>query len=238
MSANARYYTVRAIKFYLGMCMACAMAGAAMAAPVQGKLPWNPQDKAAGSAATRVSESQEMVLRRVEKYLNDIRSLKADFTQIAPDGGMASGKFFLKRPGKMRWQYDPPTPVLMLSDGQTLTFYDYELEQVSRVPLDDTLAGFLAQDRISFDKGLRIVDFRAGAGAVRVSVVQTSKPDDGALTLEFSDKPLKLRNLILVDSVGQRTAISLENAQRGMQFDDELFEFDDPRGIRKSPIIR
>ena len=56
-------------------------------------------------------------LERIQDYLNGITTVTADFTQVAPDGSLTGGKFFLKRPGKMRWQYSPPTPLLMIADG-------------------------------------------------------------------------------------------------------------------------
>ena len=100
--------------------------------------------------AHALTAEEEAAIASVEKYLSGLTTIVADFTQIAPSGNLVSGKFYLERPGKMRWQYDPPTPVLMLADGNFLIFYDYELDQVSHIPLQDTLAGFLARKTIAF----------------------------------------------------------------------------------------
>ncbi len=172
-------------------------------------------------------------IARVEQYLSGLSSVVADFTQVAPDGSLTSGKFFLQRPGKMRWQYNPPTPVLMVADGKELVFYDYELEQVSHIPLDSTLIGFLAQEQIRFDGDVGIVNVEEDTGVIRIGVAQKEKPKDGQLTLEFSNNPLLIHNMVVTDSTGQVTTVSLNNAKFGEAIDKELFIFRDPRKPRR-----
>ena len=166
-------------------------------------------------------------VERVEKYLTGLSTIVAEFVQIAPDGGMADGTFYLSRPGKMRWQYNPPTPILMVADGKFLIFYDYELDQTSYIPLQETLAGFLARETIVFGTDLLVTDVKQGAGSLRLTVIQSAKPDDGSLTLEFADNPLQLRNMKVVDATGQETTVSLANARYGQKLDKSLFVFED-----------
>ena len=185
------------------------------------------------SGAGAQAAGREKDLERLEKYLNGITTLTANFTQIAPDGGLAGGKFFLKRPGKMRWQYDPPTPVLMVASGSQMVYYDYELEQVSYIPLDSTLGAFLAREHIDLaDKFVKIEDFKRSPGALRLTISQASKPEAGKLTLAFSDTPLQLRTLEVLDAQGQTTTVALNDAQFGAPLDDKLFVFQDNRKKR------
>lgn len=177
-------------------------------------------------AATFTAEDKAAV-ERVEKYLTGLTTIQADFVQIAPDGGMASGKFYLSRPGKMRWQYNPPTPILMVADGKFLVFYDYELDQTSYIPLQETLAGFLAREVIKFGGDVIVTNINRGPGSLRLSVIQKEKPKDGELTLEFATEPLQLRNMRVVDAVGQETTVSLSNARYGVPLGKELFVFED-----------
>lgn len=173
-------------------------------------------------------------LAAIQKYLNGLYSLVSDFTQVAPDGSLTGGKFFLKRPGKMRWQYEPPTPILMVSDGHQMVYYDYELEQVSYIPLDATMASFLAREKIDLaDPFITIEEFAKNPGMLRLTIVQTDKPESGRITLEFSDTPLQLRNMVVTDSQGQITTIALNNAQMGVELEDKLFQFVDPRKNRR-----
>ena len=165
---------------------------------------------------------------RLQQYLSGLTTIISDFTQTAPDGTLTSGKFFLERPGKMRWQYNPPTPILMVSNGSELVYYDYELEQSSHIPLDQTLIGFLAQEHIRFDKMVGIVELSVQTGAIRITLAQREKPDDGELMLEFSDSPLLLRNMVIRDATKQVTTVSLNNARFGLKMDSELFVFHEP----------
>jgi len=174
-------------------------------------------------------------IARIETYLSGLSTIVADFTQVAPDGSLATGKFYLKRPGRMRWQYNPPTPILMVSDGSVLVFYDYEREQVSHIALESTLIGFLAEDKIRFADGVGILDFEERAEAIRITVAQRGKPDEGRLTLEFSDSPLLIRNMAVRDATGQTTTVALNHARFGQALDNELFVFKDPRE-RKRPL--
>jgi outer membrane lipoprotein-sorting protein len=170
---------------------------------------------------------------RLQKYLSNLKTVVAEFTQVAPDGTLSNGKFFMERPGKMRWQYNPPTPILMVSNGSELVFYDYELEQVNHIPLDSTLIGFLAQDKISFDDMVGIINLSKNAGVIRITLAQKEKPDEGQLMLEFSDNPLLLRNMEITDATNQVTTVALNNARFGVKLDSRLFEFRDPRKGRR-----
>lgn len=176
--------------------------------------------------------SHEKTIHRLEDYLSNMTTIVADFTQVAPDGSLTNGRFFLERPGKMRWQYNPPTPILMVSNGSELVYYDYELEQVSHIPLDSTLIGFLARPQIHFDKDVGVVAFSEKSGVISVTLAQVEKPDEGKLELEFSDKPLTLRNMVVTDATQQVTTVSLNNARYGVKIDPENFIFRDPRKPR------
>ena len=182
------------------------------------------------SPFTASAARYQVDLPRIERYLNDIDTIVADFSQVAPDGSLTGGMFYLKRPGNMRWEYAPPTPVLIVaSDGQ-LVFYDAELKQVSYYPIDETLAGFLAKDTIRFDDtDVRVKHLQQDNSSLRLTLVQKDRPNDGELSLEFSDKPLQLRNIVVKDMQGQLTTISLTNAKYGQALPDKLFVFKDPR---------
>lgn len=177
----------------------------------------------------KFTNEQVEVIEGVESYLSQLSTIIADFVQIAPDGALTSGKFYLSRPGKMRWQYDPPTPILMISNGTFLTFYDYELDQISNIPLNDTLAGFLAREHVVFGNDVTVTDITKGPGSLRITMIMSAKPKDGTLTLEFATGPLLLRNMVVTDAVGQTTTVALNNARYGVELDNSLFIFDNPR---------
>lgn len=173
-------------------------------------------------------------IARVEQYLSQLTTVVADFSQVDANGGLSEGKFYLKRPGKMRWQYAPPTPILLVSDGKVIVYYDAELDQVNYVPMDDTLAGFLAKPVITLNSDTtKLTQFSAKDDIIRATVIQKAKPDEGSLTLEFSDAPLQLRQMRIADASGQQTSIQLQNAAFGTVLPNSLFKFEDPRGATK-----
>ena len=106
--------------------------------------------------------------------------------------------------------------------------YDKELDQVTHVPLDSSLVTFLIRDKISFDSSVSISHIEKGFKVLRVEMTQAKYPKDGSLLLEFSDEPLALRNIIVTDSGGQSTAVSLMNAKFEEKLPAELFVFKDP----------
>lgn len=177
-------------------------------------------------------KKHEANIARLEAYLSQLTTIQADFTQVAPSGELAEGKFFLKRPGKMRWQYAPPTPILLVSNGKTVTFFDSSLDQVNYISLDDTLAGFLAQKDIRLkSKATELVAFEAMAGVLRATIRQRGKPEQGSLMLEFQDRPLALKNMRITDASGNTTSVQLQNASFGVKLPEKLFVFEDPRGV-------
>lgn len=194
------------------------------------------------AAATRpieLTDKDHQTLARVERYLTALTSVKADFIQVSPSGDIAGGQFYMMRPGKLRMQYDPPTPVLMVTSGDQLIYYDYELKQVNQIALESTLVGFMARKDVKFDDSVKVVNLSYGQNSLRVTLIQTDNPRDGLLTLEFSDNPLEIRNMVVTDSGSQMTTVSLNNAEFDIPLDASLFTFKDPRigGRKQNPNL-
>jgi len=178
--------------------------------------------------AYSLTPTDHQTITRVEYYLSDIHSISSQFIQVAPNGDVSTGKFYLQRPGKLRMEYNPPTPVLMVTSGGDIVYYDTELDQISRISLDSTLVGFLARDQVKFDNSVVITKLEHANNSLRISLIQTRRPKDGMLTLEFADAPLTLRNMVVTDSSGQVTTVSLNNARFNMPLPGDIFVFKDP----------
>ena len=176
----------------------------------------------------KLSAKDKEDLARVEEYLSGIHSISTDFIQSAPSGDITNGKFYLQRPGRLRMEYNPPTPVLMVTSGSDIVYYDKELDQISRIGLDSTLVGFLARNEVKFDESVIVTKMEHGDKSLRISLIQARKPKDGMLTLEFSDRPLEFRNMNVTDSSGQVTTVSFTNARFNLPLPGELFVFKDP----------
>lgn len=183
-------------------------------------------------AASALDAADLADIARVERYLNNIRTMRARFIQIAPDGSHAQGTIYLSRPGKLRVEYDPPTPILMIATKIWLIYYDSELGQVSYLPLAATPAEFLVRDSIRLGEDVAVTDIERGLGVLRVSLAG-GDIGAGSLTLIFSDNPLELKQWQVIDAQGQKTRITLIDTRFGLSLDPGLFKFVDPTPKRQ-----
>ena len=169
------------------------------------------------------------VLKQAQQHLNNIRSLKANFTQIAPNGQISSGVLYLKRAGKMRWEYAPPTPITMVTRGTFMRYYDRELEQISDIPIAGTIASYLASDNINFaDKQIKVLEASSIDGVQVVRITSRKAPDEGEISFIFSERPYILKNILTRDAKGEETTIALDNATYNLPLDDKIFAIYDP----------
>jgi len=174
-------------------------------------------------------------LQKITAYLDGIHTMTAKFEQATASGGAATGYVWLARPGKMRFQYDPPNELLLLADAFYIYSWDPELKQMSKVGLKSTPAWFLLRQPISFTEGVVVTRFEHSGNTVQVSVVQSAEPDAGSLTMVFTENPLVLRQWTVVDQQGRVTNVALSEVQYGMTLDPKLFIYEDPFAHNRSP---
>jgi len=168
-------------------------------------------------------------LARIEAYLDGLRALKAHFLQVAPNGAISQGTAWLERPGRMRFQYDPPSPLLLVAGHGLVVFHDKSLNQTSNIPIGQTPLGILLADRVRLSGDVTVTGMQHLPGQIQVSLVRTASPGDGTLTLVFADTPMALRQWTVLDAQRQETRVTLYNVETGGHFDPKLFEFVDPR---------
>ncbi len=168
-------------------------------------------------------------IARVETYLNGVRTLHARFRQVAPNGGVSGGQVWLERPGRMRFEYDPPSPFLLVGGHGLLVFHDSRLQQTSNIPLSSTPLGLLLQDNLRLSGDITVAGLTRAPGQLQLRLLRTKSPADGTLTLVFADAPLALRQWSVVDAQRQETRVTLYNIELGGTFKQSLFEFIDPR---------
>jgi outer membrane lipoprotein-sorting protein len=169
------------------------------------------------------SAEERAAITRVEDFLDDIGSMQAEFVQIGPDGSVATGDFYLRRPGRMRLEYDPPVPYLYVADGSWLTFYDAELEQRSDAPLGSTLADFLVREDVSLSGDVTVTGLRSTGEIIEVDLVQTEDPRAGQLTMVFTQDPMRLDRWYIHDGQGHVTQVRLTSQRLGLSLSNDLF---------------
>ncbi|HUN44303.1 MAG TPA: outer membrane lipoprotein carrier protein LolA [Acetobacteraceae bacterium] len=171
-------------------------------------------------------------LEQVQAYLNSIHTLKAHFLQVAPDGAMSQGTVWMDRPGRMRFEYNPPAPYLLVAGGGVLSFEDKSIQQVSQAPLSMTPLGMLLSDHIRFSGPVLVTGMQHLPGQLQVTVVRSSAPYDGSLTLLFTENPLSLRQWTVRDAQNRVTTVTLYNIEQGINLNPDLFQFKDPRSFQ------
>lgn len=174
-------------------------------------------------------------LARIEAYLNGIHTLKAHFLQVAPTGAISQGTAWMERPGRMRFQYDPPSPLLLVAGHGLVIFHDSSVDQTSNIPIGRTPLGILLADHVSLSGAVTVTGMQHLPGQIQVSLVRTDSPGDGTLTLVFADNPLTLRQWTVLDAQRQETRVTLYDVQTGGTFDQDLFTYVDPHFFQGAP---
>ncbi|MBM3482873.1 MAG: outer membrane lipoprotein carrier protein LolA [Alphaproteobacteria bacterium] len=176
-----------------------------------------------------LDDGQWQALKVVETYLNGVKSLRSRFIQIAPDGSLAEGSFYLRRPGRLRFEYDPPVPILIVGDGFLLHYQDKELGQVNEWPIFDTPIGSLSRDDVGFGKDLAVTEVVRREGRVSVTVVRRADPGEGSLTLDFTSNPTQLAQWRVTDAQGYITTVALKDLEVNVDVSAKLFVWEPPK---------
>jgi len=165
----------------------------------------------------------------IEKYFNAIRTLKARFVQSNPNGSIIQGTLYVRRPGRMRFEYDPPSQLKIVADGFQVTMWDPTTKDFGQWPIGWTAVSFLVKDPMSLSGDLRVEKLERVNGLIEATMSQTKKPKDGKVIVRFSENPLTWRGWTIIDSRGQQVSVALTDMQTGMQLADSLFSNDSGR---------
>ena len=180
-----------------------------------------------------VAQAQSGDLSNAITALRSISTMRADFIQTDVKGQRVAGVLTLKRPGKIRFQYQKGVPILIVSDGKALTFIDYSVRQVQRWPIGGSPLGALldpSKDVMQFGK----LTPATNGSIVSVEVRDKKHPEYGVITMVFVRKSgapggLELSSWATLDSQNTRTVVSLSNQRYGVAVPDNTFRYNDPR---------
>lgn len=184
----------------------------------------------ASSPAAHLSSEDIQDLDRVSAYLNSLKSVKGEFSQIAQDGEMSEGVFYMLRPGRMRFDYSEPkdAPVL-IADGEYFAVEDRKMKSTARYPLEATPLNLLLRKDVDLASDSRVVQVEHQPGILSVTARDSKGFAQGELTLIFRDPGLELRNWIIRDAQGYYTTIAVRDIREGVKIDPALFVIKDTR---------
>ena len=158
----------------------------------------------------KLSAQDRTDIARIETYLNELKSIAADFMQVDDHGGIMRGTIAIQRPGKMRVTYAAPSKDFIVADGDSVHIWDGDLRSQTNVPEDSSLANFILRDPIALSGDVTITKFERFPAKMELTLAEAGDPAAGQLTLIFEDHPWILRQWRVIDAEGRKTGVNLE----------------------------
>jgi outer membrane lipoprotein-sorting protein len=181
------------------------------------------------SVLTLANTAQAQVgVPEIERYVNSIRTLQARFVQSNPNGSVAQGTLYVRRPGRMRFEYDAPSKLKVVADGTQVTLWDPATRDFGQWPIGWTAASFLVREPFRLSGDLTVESLQRTGDGLQLTIVQTRKPQEGKIMVRLSENPLALRGWSIVDNRGNKVDVTLTDLKIGGQLADSLFKYDGP----------
>jgi outer membrane lipoprotein-sorting protein len=182
-----------------------------------------------GTAAAALPPEDAAAVAEVEAYLEGLRTLRARFEQLAPDGAVTTGTAYIQRPGRLRFAYDPPSRILLVAADWRLVFQDASVRQINVIPVRETPLSFLLAERVRLGQDLRVTHVERGGGEVALRIVRAAAPDQGAVLVHLAERPMALRRWSVTDAQGLTTQEILQDLEPNVALASELFVWRDPQ---------
>lgn len=168
---------------------------------------------------------QQSIVHRIEESLSKTDTFQARFEQVTvASGDVSKGTVLIARPGRMRFSYDPPSPLSVVANDGRVIFQDTSIDQTTTLPLERTPLSLLLRPNPRFSGDVTITDFQQKQGHIELKAVKTENPSEGELTLFFKARPLALQGWTVVDAQGRQTRIRLSDVHTGVAIDPKSFD--------------
>jgi outer membrane lipoprotein-sorting protein len=171
--------------------------------------------------------AQGVNVTAINAYLESLRSAEGRFRQTNPNGSTQAGRFFLAKPGRIRFEYDAPKGALVIADGEWVGVFDPKSNRgPSRYPLSKTPLSLLLRDRISLREPGLVLGATRDANGTHITVVDPRTPREGRMVMSFTENPVRLRQWEITTKAGQRTRVALTELNTGVPLDRSLFNIE------------
>jgi outer membrane lipoprotein-sorting protein len=167
---------------------------------------------------------QGAMVERVSAYLSNMKTLVGDFVQVGPDGRRTEGQFYVQKPGKVRFEYSPPSRVDVIADGQSVVVRDRKRATQDLYPLSQTPLRFLVADRVDLARDTNLVSVGADEQFITVVIEEQQLVGTNRLMLKFGARDFKLRQWTVTDPQGYDTTVAVYNLDAGKKLDPALFQ--------------
>lgn len=170
------------------------------------------------------SQSQRAIVDRISNYLSALQTLVGDFVQIGPDGSRTVGKFYIQKPGKVRFEYEPPSPIDVIADGSSVVVRDRRLATQDLYPLSQTPLRYLLADQIDLARDTNLIGISQDNPFVSVMIEERQiLVGTHRLVLMFSARDMQLRQWTVTDPQGYETTVAVYNLDAARKPDPSLF---------------
>ncbi len=174
------------------------------------------------SAAPAVAD--QLPLSAISAYLNDLQTGRAAFTQINDDGSLATGTLFIRRPGRMRFEYDPPEDAVVVAGGGTVVIFDPKSNtEPETYPLNRTPLSIILERQVDLGRRDMVVGHDFDGTATVITAQDPENPEYGNIQLSFTGDPVELRKWVITDGAGAQTTVILQDLATGLSLSDTLF---------------
>ncbi len=183
-------------------------------------------------AEARIGKNDKAAVAKISKHFSSVPSMAGEFIQFGPNGEQTGGKFYLQRPGKIRFDYAKPSPILVKADGKTVGINNKKLKTWDFYPLRKTPLRLLLSDRIDVnDKSIKSV--KREADLTTVVLGNKSIFGDSKITLMFDPKNYELRQWTITDDQGKDTSVMIFNVKKNVKLSKRLFRMNQRELMRK-----
>ncbi len=177
--------------------------------------------------------AQRAQVDKVSAYLSSVQQLVGDFVQVGPDGSRVRGEFYVQKPGKIRFEYEPPSPIEIIADGQSVVVRDRKLATQDLYPLSQTPLRFLLSDRIDLLKETNVVGVRADDAVVTVTIEENQALiGTSRLMMMLGAKDFQLKQWTITDPQGYDTTVAVSNLDNSKRPDPNMFKIDYTRYVQ------
>jgi outer membrane lipoprotein-sorting protein len=168
--------------------------------------------------------AEKIALGALSEYLNGLSTVEADFTQVNADGTISTGKIFIKRPGRVRFEYAPPDKSLVIAGGQQVAIFDAKSNQPpEQYPLKRTPLNLILAANIDLGRAKMVVGHDEDGTSTRVKAQDPENPEYGTIELVFTANPVELRQWVITDDLGAETTVVLGEMKKGGSLAASLF---------------
>ena len=170
--------------------------------------------------------AQAIPLAEISRSLNSIGTAQADFTQVNADGSMATGKIYIKRPGRVRFEYSSDKSLVLASTGSVAIFDPKSNQPPTQYPLSRTPLSLILADNIDLSRARMVTGQTSDGKTTTVIAQDPDHPDYGTIAMVFTPNPTQLRQWVITDGAGKKTVVILGDMATGMDFPNRLFSID------------